>query len=167
MKKFFKNREEARKFRRELVVPLLVEAGIFCIESFIADSLIPGYVQINREKLQTRRGKATFIAGCVVSYPALLGFNLMATEKLSKPINDMLDDLELDREAKKIARLYVKGFTAAEIAKALDMDEADVAFAIETAEAKYKEAMKKADSMAEKKAEELKAKYDEADAKAE
>lgn len=128
MKKFFKNREEARKFRRELVVPLLVEAGIFCIESFIADALIPGYVSVNREKLQTRRGKATFIAGAVASYPALLGFNLMATEKLSKPINDILDDIELDREAKKIARLYVKGFTAEEIANALDMDKAEGAF---------------------------------------
>lgn len=161
MKKFFKNREEARKFRRELVVPLLVEAGIFCIESFIADSLIPGYVQINREKLQTRRGKATFIAGAVVSYPALLGFNLMATEKLSKPINDILDDIELDREAKKIARLYVKGFTAEEIAKALDLNADEINRYIQEFEAKYEVAMKKADSMAEKKAEELKAKYDE------
>lgn len=137
MKKLFKNREEARQFRRELVVPILVECGLFAVESFIADSLIPGYVTINRDRLQTARGKAGFVAGCVISYPALVGANLWMTDRFSKAINDVIDDLELESEGRKVAHLYAKGFTPEEIGKALDIDPAVIREVIVTYEAKY------------------------------
>lgn len=127
---------KVRHVIKNLVVPTILDFGLTTIEFFGMAAMISNIDSgINKQINGFMENHKIMSAGLEgATAITLASANVLVVDKLSTPVNDVLDDIWASLDMRKIARLYDNGWTNIQIAGAMDLPEKVVQIAVEELE---------------------------------